>query len=236
MRFFFAPHWKVSPPAPRPVLAGFVGLMMATVPLAGAAIAQASDEPVDLAPASEATPTPPIEAEVAAEPTASERVVDEVISASSLLDALAVAEDGDQADALAREVQARWNDSGSPAIDLLMRRAALAIRIQNYPRALDLLDTVIALNADYAEAWNRRATVHFLRDDYVLSIADVQRVLRLEPRHFGALSGMGIMLDELGEDRSAQLFLSEALRVHPYLTNARERLADIERRLLGAPI
>lgn len=156
--------------------------------------------------------------------------------ANALLDSLADSEDGREADVLARQIQSLWNESGSDAVDLLMRRASVAVQVRNFALALDLLDTVIALAPDYAEGWNRRATVHYLRDDYALSISDVAEVLRLEPRHFGALIGIGVMLDEMGQDRQAQQFIAEALRVHPYLSGARERLSSIERRLEGAPI
>ncbi len=161
---------------------------------------------------------------------------DPIQSVGSLLDALALSEDGQAADELSRQIQNLWNQSGSETVDLLMRRSSVAIRVRNYTMALDLLDTVIVLEPDYAEGWNRRATVHFLREDYGLSIADVEQVLRLEPRHFGALSGIGFILEELGQDRQAQLFLSEALRVHPHMSRTREVLGAIERRLRGAPI
>lgn len=161
---------------------------------------------------------------------------DPLDAATILLDALAQSEDGQAADILAREIQGVWNRSGSDVVDLLMLRASVAMRSGNFPIALDLLDTVIALAPDYAEGWNRRATVHFMRDDYASSIADVERVLRLEPRHFGALVGVGMILDDLGQDRQAALFLREALNVHPFLSNARERLTVIEARLQGAPI
>lgn len=154
----------------------------------------------------------------------------------SLLDALASAEDSDQARTLVRDIQRGWNMSGSSSVDLLMRRAEIAMRQRRFPLALDLLDTVVTLAPDFAEGWNRRATVHFMREDYALSIADVEQVLRLEPRHFGALSGIGIMLDELGRYRQAQTFLKAALDVHPYLSGAQQRLDAIERRLQGAPI
>lgn len=179
----------------------------------------------------------PLESERAStEATDLEIASGQVQDANSLLDALADSQDGQSADVLARQIQGLWNESGSEAVDLLMRRSTLAVRTRNYLLALDLLDTVIALAPEYAEGWNRRATVHFLRDDYALSIVDVEQVLRLEPRHFGALSGIGIILDELGEDRQAQRFLREALRVHPHLSGARQRLDEIDRRLLGAPI
>ncbi|MBV6656389.1 MAG: tetratricopeptide repeat protein [Devosiaceae bacterium] len=155
---------------------------------------------------------------------------------TDLLDALASSAEPDDADRLVRQIQRRWNNSGSSSVDLLMQRSALAIRQRNLPLALDLLDTVTVLAPNYAEGWNRRATVHFMREDYALSIADVQQVLRLEPRHFGALSGIGIMLDELGQYRQAAAFLEAALAVHPHLQNAKRRLDAIERRLEGAPI
>lgn len=180
--------------------------------------------------------TPSDDVDDAAVSADSELPADPLDAAAILLDALAQAEDGQAADGLAREIQGLWNRSGSEAVDLLMLRANIAMRTRNFPVALDLLDTVIALSPGYAEGWNRRATVHFMRDDYASSISDVERVLRLEPRHFGALVGIGMILDDLGQARQAALFLQEALNVHPYLSNARERLTVIEARLQGAPI
>lgn len=173
---------------------------------------------------------------IASMPTDDGLPSDPETTAGILLDALAQAEDGQAADGLAREIQGLWNRSGSDAVDVLMLRANVAMHSNHFTIALDLLDTVIALAPDYAEGWNRRATVHFMREDYASSIADVQRVLRLQPRHFGALVGIGMILDDLGQDREAALFLREALRVHPFLNNARERLAVIDARLQGTPI
>ncbi|MFK7793169.1 MAG: tetratricopeptide repeat protein [Devosiaceae bacterium] len=206
------------------------------VPLALAIALLCSHPHVASATSLASDPSLGMSAETNAQPSALDLADQEEPDASALLDALAHSEDGQAADDLARQIQNRWNASGSEAVDVLMRRATIAMRMQNHILALDLLDTVIALAPDFAEGWNRRATVHFLRDDYALSIADVEQVLRLEPRHFGALSGIGIMLDELGQDRPAQMFLSEALRIHPHLTNAKQRLDEIERRLRGAPI
>ena len=222
MRFFHALMERDSPAFARPkrlVLCLVLALTVGAAPLAAAEHEHASS------PEQEDASPPDILSEQ-----------EQVQSVGSLLDALALSEDGQAADALAAQVQTLWNQSGSEAVDLLMRRSSLAMRTRNYALALDLLDTVIALAPDYAEGWNRRATVHYLRDDYARSIADVEQVLRLEPRHFGALSGIGFILDELGQDRQAQLFLSEALRVHPHIQRTRERLDAIERRLRGAPI
>lgn len=201
--------------------------------LVGPVQAQSSDAD----PASPDILMTPIEDETRASVTVDDSLLSDPLDAAGvLLDALAQSEDGQAADALAREIQSVWNRSGSDAVDLLMLRASVAMRSRNFPIALDLLDTVVALAPDYAEGWNRRATVHFMRDDYASSIADVERVLRLEPRHFGALVGIGMILDDLGQDREAALFLQEALNVHPFLDNARERLVAIEARLQGTPI
>ena len=235
MRFFFA-RSKVDSSVPTGAVrfvrvlltAGFVFSLSAGSGFASSA----SGDGVLAFPVSQVSESAPASKAVADLESAAEQEQ----NASSLLDALAESDDDQSADVLARQIQNLWNQSGSESVDLLMHRSTLAIRTRDYPLALDLLDTVIALAPDYAEGWNRRATVHFLRDDYALSIADVEQVLRLEPRHFGALSGIGIILDELGQDEQARLFLREALRVHPHLTGAQQRLDAIDRRLLGAPI
>ncbi|MFN3172635.1 MAG: tetratricopeptide repeat protein [Hyphomicrobiales bacterium] len=222
MRFFFAQNTTDSLAMPSLRLVGFV-LVASLFCVPAFASGNTAASVID-------------SEQAATDPDELDSVPEQAQSVGSLLDALALSEDGQAADVLARQVQNLWNQSGSEAVDLLMRRASVAMQARSYPLALDLLDTVIALEPDYAEGWNRRATVHYLREDYALSIADVEQVLRLEPRHFGALSGIGFILEELGQDSQAQLFLSEALRVHPHMNRTREVLGTIERRLRGAPI
>lgn len=216
MRFFYA-HFRDSFALPVTWLVALVLAVLVAGPVSATEDTALSGTQVD-----------PVEAE--------DRAAVEPQSLGALLDALALSEDGEAADDLSRQIQNLWNQSGSETVDLLMGRASVAMRARNFPVALDLLDTVIALEPDYAEGWNRRATVHFMREDFGRSIADVEQVLRLEPRHYGALSGIGFILEQLGEDQQAQLFLSEALRVHPHMSRTREVLGEIERRLRGAPI
>ena len=78
-----------------------------------------------------------------------------------------------------------------------------AVEAKNLDLALQLLDSIVELKPDYVEAWNRRATIYFMRKDYSRSLADMQQILAREPRHFGALSGLGLILQELGEDKRA---------------------------------
>lgn len=120
------------------------------------------------------------------------------------------------------EIWAMWSHSGSPAMDLLLARAAKAMDEQDLDLALRFLDDLVRLAPDFAEAWNKRATVYFLRRDYGRSIADIQRTLALEPRHFGAISGLGIILERLGDKKGAMRAFRHGLEIHPNLPGARD--------------
>ncbi|KAH2822497.1 hypothetical protein KXV85_002208, partial [Aspergillus fumigatus] len=134
-------------------------------------------------------------------------------------------------EASARHVEARiwamWMHTPSDTAALLMSRAKAAMDGQKSDVALKLLDSVIKLRPDYTEAWNRRATLHYLRNDYVRSLEDIQQVLAREPRHFGALAGLGMIMQDLGEEKRALEAFRKALAVDPYL----EKVPDIVRSL-----
>lgn len=129
-----------------------------------------------------------------------------------------------------RSIVALWLESGSDTVDLLMRRTLAEIEDKNYALALDYLDRIVTLKPDYAEGWNKRATVHFLKDDYAKSVADIERVLALEPRHFGALSGLGMILHDIGDEQRAIEAFESALAVNPRLEGARKSLDEIKGR------
>src|SRR5690606_1623654 len=107
------------------------------------------------------------------------------------------------ADRIVASIWREWLNSGSATIDLMTKWSNDAVAAKRYAAALDFLDQVIALQPDYAEGWNRRATVHFLMGDYARSMADIRRTLQLEPRHFGALSGMAQILEATGRNALA---------------------------------
>ena len=129
---------------------------------------------------------------------------------------------------LENAIQALWLRSGSPTADLLMKQAGDAMGEQQYGAALVILDTVVEQHPDFAEGWNRRATLHFLRGDFTSSLSDIDQVLSLEPRHYGALSGQGAIFKKRGDGRKALRALRRARTVNPRLKNVNERIRELE--------
>ena len=129
-----------------------------------------------------------------------------------------------------------WLSSGSDTVDLLMVWAMRAMEEKQYPLAIDFLDRVIAIKPDYVEGWNKRATVFFLTEDYSKSLEDIGRTLAIEPRHFGALAGLGMIMQNLGDDKRAVEAYKKALDVDPYLEGVKKALDDLEHQTEGSPI
>jgi tetratricopeptide (TPR) repeat protein len=108
-----------------------------------------------------------------------------------------------------------------------MGRAKQATDSKDFDLAIKLLNAVIDLRPDFTEAWNRRATIYYLKKDFGHSLVDIHEVLAREPRHFGALSGLGIILQELGDERHALDAFRRALAIYPRL----ERIPDLVKKL-----
>jgi tetratricopeptide (TPR) repeat protein len=151
-----------------------------------------------------------------------------------LFDTLAAAESAEEAKAAERGIVRLWLESGSDTVDLLMDWTLTAMEEEDYPRALDLLDRIITLEPDYVEGWNKRATIHFLNDDYAKSLADLEQVLAIEPRHFGALAGLGTILRELGDERLALDAYREALALYPVMDDVQKAIEDLEAESVGS--
>ena len=145
----------------------------------------------------------------------------------TLFAGLKVAPDAESAKAIEDRIWALWMVSGSDTCNLLMLRAKAAADEKDYDLAIKLLDAVVALKPDYVEAWNRRATIYYLMKDYGHSVADIREVLLREPRHFGALSGLGLILQEIGDDKHALEAYRRALAIDPHL----EHLPDVVKKL-----
>jgi tetratricopeptide (TPR) repeat protein len=119
---------------------------------------------------------------------------------------------------------------------LLMTRVKAAMDAQQPDVALKLLDAVIKLRPDYTEAWNRRATIYYLKNDYGRSLADIQQVLAREPRHFAALAGLGMIMQELGDDKRALDAFRRALAINPHLEKVPELVKSLSEKVEGRDI
>ena len=154
----------------------------------------------------------------------------------TLFDALKVAPDEDSAKAIEERIWAIWTNSSSDTCNLLMSRVKTAIDEKNYELAIKLLDAIIAIKPDFVEAWNRRATVYYLKDDYAHSIADIGQVLAREPRHFGALSGLGLILQDIGDDKDALKAYRKALAIDPHLEHIPDVVKTLTEKVEGRDI
>lgn len=137
---------------------------------------------------------------------------------------------------IAGRISQEWANSGSSSIDLMMGWARSAMDKQKFDVALDFLDQVVVLDPDYAEGWNRRATAHFMMHNFGKSMADIEQTLELEPRHFGALSGMAQILLARGAKEMALQAYSQVLAVYPMDRNAQSQVTAISDELTGEGI
>ncbi|HYI05760.1 MAG TPA: tetratricopeptide repeat protein [Reyranella sp.] len=140
-----------------------------------------------------------------------------------------------EGDAVVAEIWQVWMQSGDAALDEAMQRAVLAMG--HVPGlALPILDDIVARAPQWAEGWNKRATVLFLLGEYDRSLADIERVLALEPRHFGALAGLGFIRMNQGESRQALKALRRALAVNPFLKERHGLIPALEKETGEEPI
>ena len=140
------------------------------------------------------------------------------------------------AERIAGQIWEEWFKSGSASIDLMMMWAQNAINEQKYDVALDFLDEVITLSPRYAEGWNRRATLHFMMSNYGKSMSDIDHTLSLEPRHFGALSGMAQILKNTGKKEMALKAYHRVLEIYPMMRSAQNEVATLSEELAGEGI
>src|ERR1700720_1290917 len=118
-----------------------------------------------------------------------------------LFGALKAAPDEVSAKHVEARIWALWLQTPSDTTALLMRRAKAAMVAQQMDVALKLLDAVVRLRPDYIEGWKMRATVYYFQNDYAHPLGDIEQVLVREPRHFGALAGLGMIMQDLGDDK-----------------------------------
>lgn len=140
------------------------------------------------------------------------------------------------AERIAKRIWNEWYKSGSASIDLMMKWSNDAVAAQKYDVALDFLDQVVTLQPGFAEGWNRRATVHFLMRQFGKSMADIEHTLELEPRHFGALSGMAQIMKETGRKELALSAWQRVIDIYPMMRSAQNEIATLSEELAGESI
>lgn len=129
------------------------------------------------------------------------------------------------------EIERLWSRSGSPTMDLLLRRAGAEMGAENYMAAVNHLTALTELAPDFAEGWNARATAFYQMGELSLAVSDIEHVLALNPRHYGALTGLGVILDQVGEPAAALKALREAERINPNRPDIQDSIKRVERSL-----
>jgi tetratricopeptide (TPR) repeat protein len=124
-----------------------------------------------------------------------------------------------------------WNRSGDPEIDKLFAKGVQQMQAAALDDALTTFNEIVLRKPDFAEGWNKRATIYFLRGQYEKSLADCDEVFKRNPQHFGALSGAGQIHLQLGNPRRALEFFRRAVEVNPNLDGAAQMIPLLEQHL-----
>ena len=149
---------------------------------------------------------------------------------------LAGSKDADETSGIITRLLHNYSESGSDTADLLLKRAHQAIGVENYADALKILDATVALDPDWAEGWNARATARYLDDDYKGSMADIAQTLKREPKHLGALMGMGMILEAREKREEALKVYDRVLEIAPHWRNAQEAADKLKAALAGSEL
>ncbi|RTE90717.1 tetratricopeptide repeat protein [Bradyrhizobium sp. LVM 105] len=181
-------------------------------------------------------PNPPGKQKKLPEAPAKLPKVDRTKNLDFLFGALKAAPDEVSAKHVEARIWAIWLQTPSDTAALLMARAKTAVDAKRIEVAIKLLDSVIKLRPDYIEAWNRRATLYYMQNDYGRSLADIQQVLIREPRHFGALAGLGMIMQEVGDEKRALDAYRKALAVNPHLDKIPDQVKALTEKVEGRDI
>ena len=153
-----------------------------------------------------------------------------------LLDKLKTVETDEEAAQLEEEIWDAWLVSGSATVDTLMERGLEYQGSEDLEGARDAFDRAIAIQPDYAEAWNRRAVLFFNDGKYDEAVADLESAIQLEPRHFGAWMGLAMIFESIDRPAAAARAYEKALEIHPHLEAAEQGKTRLDRIVNGSPL
>lgn len=132
-----------------------------------------------------------------------------------------------------RQIRREWSKSGSASMDLLLQRGEDALEAEEFDVALEHLTALTDHAPDFAEGWNARATALFNKDLYGPAMADIRRALALNPNHFGAMTGLAVILQSTGFDEDALEVWYLVRALHPHRPELKEAIDGLERTLAG---
>ncbi len=150
-----------------------------------------------------------------------------------LFELLLAAPDSESSWLIERQIWAIWSQNGDRRINHLMEAGSWLLGAGSYDRAFEVFDRITVDAPEFSEGWNKRATVLYLLRDYAASVRDIQQTLALEPRHFGALSGLGLIYRAIGKPESALRVFRKTLEIHPQSASAKAHIEALRDELEG---
>ncbi|HEX6119256.1 MAG TPA: tetratricopeptide repeat protein [Dongiaceae bacterium] len=129
------------------------------------------------------------------------------------------------------QIWAIWVESGDPSLDQVFQLGSQAMAIGDTNTALKIFDTIVEKAPNFAEGWNKRATIYYMMGNYEASLADIDRTLELEPHHFGALAGLGLVNIGLDRDEAALDAFQRVLKVDPQSQSAKQNIEFVKQRI-----
>ena len=145
-----------------------------------------------------------------------------------LFERLAITTSDEEASNITHEIWQRWTANDDPNVSQLMQIGIRALNYSTYRKALQSFDRVIEIAPEFAEGWNKRATLYYHIKEYRRSIDDIKKTLRLEPRHFGAWSGLGLVSIAQENYSGALAAFKKALSINPHISNIRRYVQKLE--------
>jgi len=164
------------------------------------------------------------------------RAAQDDVRLDPLFERLATAPNPSDAMPIESEIWKIWIEFDEPDVSRNMKLGVYSMNTGQLRQAQAFFDEVIRLAPDFAEGWNKRATVRYLMRNYPASVSDIAQTLHLEPRHFGALSGLGLIELHLGHEEKALKAFERALEIHPYLGTLRFQVDDLREKIRGQKI
>tara|TARA_B100000575_G_scaffold233961_1_gene195511 strand:- start:565 stop:1158 length:594 start_codon:yes stop_codon:yes gene_type:complete len=155
----------------------------------------------------------------------------EIVTLDSLFSELEQAGSLAEAEQVEQMIWKRWHQHKIPSISQELWLGTRYLQENNFKKALFVFDRIIEKAPAFSEAFNKRATTYFLMKKYDKSLMDIKVTLTLEPRHFGALSGMGLIFMKLGDYQRAFVAFTKVLKIYPLSSSARANIKVIEREL-----